>query len=240
MQRYFTNQVLDTGTTYEVAENDIHHMKNVMRFQPDDVFEMVDAHKKLYICTVTDVTDTISYEVTSEQRANTELPVSIKIICPLLKGEKFDWMLQKATELGATAFIIYEADRSIVKLDEKKKRKRLERYQKIVKEASEQSKRLNIPDIYFAGKLDDVNVQNDSAVFFAFEGLAGHASKSLKYHTGFKDLSQVSFIFGPEGGFSEREIKISENFTSVSLGTRILRAETAPLYFLSAVSLMVD
>lgn len=240
MQRYFTDKQLSPGENHQVESSDFHHMKNVMRFQEDDTFEIVDVNRKLFLCSVIDVNQSIAYQVVSEEMTDTELPLKVTIVCPLLKGEKFDWMIQKSTELGADEFIIYEADRSIVKLDGKKRNKRLERYEKIIKEASEQSKRLKIPEIKFSGKLETVSFERASDVFFAFEGLAGDASKSLKNYTDFKDKNQISFIFGPEGGFSEQEVKTAENFTKIRLGTRILRAETAPLYFLAAVSLIMD
>lgn len=241
MQRYFTNQILKTGGVLEVQKSDTHHMKNVMRFQPNDTFEMVDADKNVFICSVTEVNDSIQYKVVSQESSDTELPVKVRIICPLLKGEKFEWMLQKTTELGASEFVIYEADRSIVKLDDKKRQKRLQRYEKVVKEASEQSKRLVIPRISFAGKLNHVDVSGDEEVYFAYEDLSTDQSKALKKHMdNIESKKQIAFIFGPEGGFSEHEVKTAENFTNVRLGTRILRAETAPLYFLSAVSLIVD
>lgn len=241
MQRYFTEKELSIGQQNNVESDEAHHMKNVMRFRVDDTFEMVDSKKSLYICKVVEVNSTITYEAVSEKNSDTELPVKVTVVCPLLKGEKFDWMLQKATELGAAEFIIYEADRSIVKLDEKKRHKRMLRFEKIIKEASEQSKRLNIPQISYNGKLDNLNATHNDPVFWAFEGLAEDETKSLKHFIHcFKEQDSLIFVFGPEGGFSEREIGLANTFTPVRLGTRILRAETAPLYFLSAVSFAVD
>src|SRR5690625_4087806 len=138
-------------------------MINVMRFRVDDEFEMVDGLKNVYLCKILNIEEqTLIYQPVEKYEDNSEMPVRVTIVCPMLKGEKFEWMLQKSTELGASEFIIYEADRSIVKLDDKKKEKKLIRYRKVIKEASEQSKRTVIPEIYFDGKLKQLDLSGRS------------------------------------------------------------------------------
>src|SRR5699024_5675980 len=151
-------------------DTDIHHMKNVMRFKPSHQFHMVDAARKAFLCEVTDVDDTLHYKVIYELDEDPELPVEISVFCPLLKGEKFEWMIQKSTELGAHRFEIFDADRSIVKLDPKKREKRLHRYQKIIREAAEQSRRNTVPGIDFSHSLKTSDFSDFNAVLFAYEG----------------------------------------------------------------------
>lgn len=241
MQRYFTSEKLNLNEQYEIENEDTHHMINVMRFRIDDNFEMVDGKKAGYQCKIIAVEGRkVTYITEQELDSNTESPVEITVVCPLLKGEKFEWMLQKSTELGASRFIIYDADRSIVKLDAKKRKKRLERFKKVVREASEQSRRFTIPDVYFEGKLHDMDFNDYDSVIIAFEGYAGQASKSFSSLQSIHPDAKIAFIFGPEGGLTEQEVEADDAFIPLSLGPRILRAETAPLYFLASVSSIVE
>lgn len=227
--------------SYTVEDEYTHHMKNVMRLRVDDEFEMVDKSHRLFQCKIIEMDRHIEYEVTREKESDAELPVYVTIVCPLLKGEKFDWMIQKSTELGAHHFKIYDADRSIVKLDDKKRHKRLERFKKIVTEASEQSGRLRIPEVEFSGSLPSLDFDGEDHIFIAYEHHAGDGEMSLGAHMErVTPESSISFIFGPEGGLTEREVTAYEQFHPVSLGSRILRAETAPLYFLTAVGLSLE
>ncbi len=241
MQRYFTTDKLNVNEQYEIDNGDTHHMINVMRFRVDDDFEMVDSGKAVYMCRITGIEGRkVAFRTERQVEADTESPVEVTIVCPLLKGEKFEWMLQKSTELGAARFIIYEADRSIVRLDAKKKEKRLIRFEKVVKEASEQSRRLVIPEIHFEGRLESMDFKDHDSAIIAFEGYAGHKAKSFSSLGEIAAGRKIAFIFGPEGGLTEGEVGADARFIPLSLGPRILRAETAPLYFLAAVSSFLE
>lgn len=236
MQRYFTEELLIIGEVY-ASGSDTHHMKNVMRFREGQAFHMVDQTRTAFLCEVVDVDDSVHYKAVSEIDESPELPVETSVFCPLLKGEKFEWMIQKSTELGAFHFSIFDADRSIVKLDEKKQSKRLERYGKVVKEAGEQSRRNLIPQIQFAGALKTIDFSAFDAVLFAYEGNIHNPATGMdKVLKSLKPNSRIAFVFGPEGGFSDEEVELMDAHHSVRLGARILRAETAPLYALSAIS----
>lgn len=237
MQRYFTDERLIEGETFISGGADTHHMKNVMRFKPSQQFHMVDAAKKAFLCEVTGVDEVIHYKAVYELDEDPELPVETTVFCPLLKGEKFDWMIQKATELGAHHFKIFDADRSIVKLDHKKRTKRLQRYQKIIREAAEQSRRNSLPDIDFSTSLKKSDFSGFSTVLFAYEANVGHPAASMDKVLGnLSENQKIALVFGPEGGFTESEVQVMEDYHSIRLGARILRAETAPLYALSALS----
>ncbi len=241
MQRYFTDETLTVDEVFAASAGDTHHMKNVMRFRPEDTFHMVDGDQHTFLCEVISVEETVECRVLEAVEESPELPVHVFLYCPLLKGEKFDWMIQKATELGAHAFRIYDADRSIVKLDDKKRGKRLERYGKIIREASEQSRRQHIPDISFVPAVKQLSFEEFDHVLFAFEGNASNPAAAL--HEALQSLREgdhIAFIFGPEGGFTESETEELSSHNSIRLGPRILRAETAPLYALSAISAKLE
>ncbi|WP_411844261.1 RsmE family RNA methyltransferase [Salinicoccus sp. HZC-1] len=236
MQRYFTEETLIAGEVY-VSGSDTHHMKNVMRFREGQAFHMVDRTRTAFLCEVVDVDDSVHFKVMSKIDESPELPVEISVFCPLLKGEKFEWMIQKSTELGAFDFNIFDAERSVVKLDEKKRSKRLTRYEKVIKEAGEQSRRNLIPEIHFAGTLKDIDFNAFDAVLFAYEGNVNKPAASMnQVLETLKKNSRIAFVFGPEGGFSDVETDLMDAYHSVRLGARILRAETAPLYALAAIS----
>lgn len=233
MQRYFIDSKLKLNEVYQNLDKDAHHILNVMRMSLDDKFQVVDNTGNLFIAKIIEQ-NPFTYQVIEELETTTK-SIKTTVICPLLKGEKFDFMIQKATELGADRFLIYEADHAVVKLEHKKKKNRLIRYQKIIQGASEQSKRLDVPSIEFVGKLENLNLNEYDLNLFAYENLNYGPSltliEALNTHSEFKN---ISIIFGPEGGFSTRETEI-ELITHVKLGQRILRAETAPLYVLSVI-----
>lgn len=235
MQRYFSTLKLAVGAEVVMSADDSHHILTVMRMSEGAEIEVVDADASLFIAEITDVSKTVVVTIVQRIELNTELPVETTIIIPLLKGDKLDWLLQKATELGAHDFHIYEAERAVVKLDDKKRKKRTERFVKIVKEAAEQSKRLRIPKIKFVGKLSSLDSGEYGNLMVAYEGAALDESKHLS-HALTPGVTKVGCIFGPEGGFSSSELESLNNAMTIRLGPRILRAETAPLYFLSAVS----
>jgi 16S rRNA (uracil1498-N3)-methyltransferase len=146
-----------------------------------------------------------------------------------------DYILQKTTELGVNEIIPFMANRSLIKLDNRKDKK-IERWQKIVKEASEQSKREVVPKVNNFMQLSDlVNLKEYDMKFLC---TVNENSQNIK-----KELSNISrsarilFVIGPEGGFTkEEEITLIENgFISLSLGSSVLRTETASIFIMSVV-----
>ena len=239
MQRYFSEFRLTLGDEVLMNADDSHHIRTVTRMGEGDEVEVVDSGSALFVGEIVTVDGAVRLRVASQLDAQTELPVKTTIIVPLLKGDKLDWLLQKATELGAHAFHLYDSERAVVKLDAGKLEKRIARFEKIVKEAAEQSKRLVVPEIKHVGKVGLVSERDYGKLMIAYEGAALDESKSLS-HVFDDNLSEVGCIFGPEGGFSERELELLSEATTIRLGPRILRAETAPLYFLSAMSFKYD
>ena len=196
-----------------------------------------------YIAEITQImTDGVTVKKIEGSIPSNEMQVKVTIACGLPKGDKLDLIVQKGTELGMSSIIPFEAERSIVKWDTKKGDKKVERLRKIAKEAAEQCHRTIIPDILAPMSFKQLlqESRNYDIRFFADEEDAkgtdpNRIADRLKnvYHK-----QTVFVVFGPEGGLSRKEAEImtSAGFLSVSLGPRILRTETAPLYFLSAMS----
>lgn len=233
MQRYFIEGIIALNETYVMDTKHIHHIKNVMRAKIEDEFNVVDQTGSVYLVQLTDL-EPVTYKVAEKIVAEVELPVNITLYSPLLKGDKMDVVIQKSTELGAHEFILYKAERSVVKLNAKKEDSRLTRYEKIAREAAEQSRRTKIPKISFAESLKTIDFKQYDLVLFAYEdnNLTG---RSIKAVLDSAKAQTIAVVFGPEGGFSEKEAEIFKSYENVALGRRILRAETAPLYALSVI-----
>nr|MDH3164192.1 16S rRNA (uracil(1498)-N(3))-methyltransferase [Bacillus licheniformis] len=246
MQRYFieqSKQEVTAAPAFSIKGEDVHHIATVMRMSPGD--EVIccakDGHEaKCRIESVTKEEVLLSViEWTGETR---ELPVQIHIANGLPKGDKLEWIIQKGTELGASSFIPFQASRSVVKLDEKKAKKKRERWAKIAKEAREQSHRNAIPDVApvhtFQRLLESLEDFDKCVVAYEESSKQGETSRFQSVLKSLSEGSSVLMVFGPEGGFTEEEIEAlkEKGALACGLGPRILRAETAPLYALAAVS----
>ena len=187
-----------------------------------------------------------SLEILEELADNTELPVQVTIASGFPKGDKLEFITQKATELGASAIWGFPADWSVAKWDGKKLAKKSEKLEKIAQGAAEQSKRNRIPEVELFDKKADFLAQlaQFDSVIVAYEESAkeGESAALIRALSGLAAGAKILFIFGPEGGLSPDEIAAFGQAGAVSsgLGPRILRAETAPLYALTAVSVMLE
>lgn len=231
MQRYFSQE--KDGNCLILDFSEIHHIKNVMRYQKGDKIECI-FEEKLYVCKIISPSQNL-VEIIEELKDNNESDIDITIAIALVKEQKMDLILQKLTELGVTRIIPVAMERSVVKLDAAKFLKKKVRWQRIVKEAAEQSKRNKIPEITELYSIDDLKNINSYHKFICStkcpENLINdYLQKSLDYAT-------ITFVIGPEGGISEKEeCLLEENgFIRVSLGRRIMRVETAAIYVASIV-----
>ena len=230
MQRYFAKDKIENKIILE--ESDLRHIKTVMRMQDNDEIEVV-FDNKLYLCCIENVKLNLQISVKKELKKDTKNQ-EITLIIPILKEQKMDYILQKSTELGVTKIIPVTTERTLVKLDEKGFLKKLERWNKICKEASEQSKRLDIPLIQNMVKLNDLKCMDGVSIV-----CSTITSNSIKTSFQNKPLcDKINIVIGPEGGLSKKEEEFLNNigFESVSLGKRILRVETAPLMVLSILN----
>ncbi|GGM31185.1 ribosomal RNA small subunit methyltransferase E [Paraliobacillus quinghaiensis] len=243
MQRYFVPAINFSDNTVTIEGDDVHHITRVMRMESGDEIICNHPSGKAAICKILTVSDqevVVSINNWLEQSA--ELPIHVTVAQGLPKGDKLELILQKGTELGATGFIPFQASRSVVKWDNKKVAKKIERFKKIVKEASEQSHRTILPHVESIETIQSL-VANSAFYdhkFVAYEETTRELpTKKLSYY--FDQITtgeKVLICIGPEGGFSESEItKLhTAGFESIRLGPRILRTETAALYALASLS----
>ena len=242
MQRYFINQVVQSvGEKISVLKDQEHHMVKVMRMNIEESCEVVDEKEQLYIAKITQLSP-LELTIEEHKEQNVELPIDVTIFVGLSKGDKLETIVQKATELGVYTIVPVEMKRNMVKWTKDKYQKKIERLQKIAQEAAEQSHRLHVPKVLDLMTLkESVILANQSTkALVAFEEVAkeGEAAVFLQTLTSLQKGDSIAFYFGPEGGFDLQEIEYlnSQEVHSCALGPRILRAETAPMYALAAVS----
>ena len=244
MQQYFIKG--NPQSPLVVTDKDTaKHMFSVMRLKEGDQVTLVfdDGIKRL--ARVLDV-ETHQFELLEELADNVELPVQVTIASGFPKGDKLELITQKVTELGASAIWGFPADWSVAKWDGKKLAKKSEKLEKIAQGAAEQSKRNLIPEVrLFDKKAAFLAALADfDTIIVAYEESAkeGESAALVEAVRGLDKGDKLLFIFGPEGGLSPDEIAAFGQAGAVSagLGPRILRAETAPLYALTAVSVMLE
>ena len=244
MQQYFVKGSAISPVNIEDKETS-KHMFQVMRLKENDEVTLVfdDGIKRL--ARVVNV-ESRQLELVEELADNVELPVQVTIASGFPKGDKLEFITQKVTELGASQIWAFPADWSVAKWDGKKLGKKVEKLEKIALGAAEQSKRNLVPSVTLFEKKADFLSQLDQfdSIVVAYEESAkeGEAAALIQAITSLEKGAKLLFIFGPEGGLSPAEI---ESFTAkgavlAGLGPRILRAETAPLYALSAISVLLE
>ena len=236
MQRYFSN--VDNNFIVHLTPNDEHHILHVMRMKKGDEIEVV-SDGKVFLCRV-DSVNPLMVSAIHEIENDVELKEDVTLLFALAKGDKIDLVLQKATELGVKKVALIASERTVVKYDEKDIDKKLVRFNKIMKEASEQSHRIIVPTL-----LGIFNLKNLPKEVFSDLNYVAYEKDANDTSGAFSNLSKgksISILIGPEGGFSEQEINhlTNQGFIRTSLGKRILRAETAAIYSLSVIGYLLE
>ena len=179
-------------------------------------------------------------KVIEEIKETGESRIKITLYMGLIKGEKWDYLIQKACECGVYSIVPAMSSRSVVKIKEEKNDRKLERWNKIAAEACEQCKRVHQVEV--SNPIELKNIQpDDSLKLIAYEDADVHGSNMAKLLIN-NDKNDISILIGPEGGFSKEEVKHMQSmgYQCISLGTRIFRAETAALFALNAITYHYD
>ncbi len=219
-----------------ISDSDyFHKISRVLRLRENDQIILLDGNGLIYNAQINSFFSRgIQCRLLSRRSINSEPQLKITIAQSLIKGPRFDYSLQKNTEIGVHEFIPITTERTIIKLDEHEHSrdldKRIDRYQKIVRDSAEQSERGLIPkvqNIMSIEELTKVNLANYDLKLICLERSQTNGIKEVLNSIQDK-VQKVLILIGPEGGFTEPEAKLatSKGFTSVSLGKRIYRAET--------------
>lgn len=235
MQEYFAIERKDNE--FILSNQDIFHIEKVLRMKQGDHI-VVTYEEEKYDCIVS-FSHGIKINIISKLEIDNELTCDVTLVYGIPKKDKFELVIQKSCELGVSHIVPFLAKRSIPVLDDKNTTKKLERWNMIAKEACEQSKRNNKVTIDNPVKLSEVLNYKSELNLIAYEDLSCSGSKHL-FELLESNPKSVTIVVGPEGGFDSREVEYltSNGFISVSLGKRILRSETAPLYMLSVIGFM--
>lgn len=232
MQRYFSSKKIDDKLI--LNEDDIYHIKTVMRMKDND--NIIVVYKKIaYLCCLENVKENIEIRIEKELEKVEYNTPNITLIIPILKEQKMDLILQKATELGVNEIIPIITNRSIIKLKESDYDKKLTRWMRIVKEASEQSHRIDIPNITTIKMIPELDKIEGKKLVCSTKEKTKNIKLVMK---NIKTCDKINLVVGPEGGLTEKEEEqLNEiGFESITLGNRILRVETVPLFLLSIIN----
>lgn len=231
MPRFFVDEI--KSENFEISGEDAHHIVKSLRMKKGEKLTFCDKNQMEFNCEIVGFeSEKVSLKVLSKNLCKTEPPLSITLFQALPKSDKMDFIVQKSVEIGVIEIVPIITSRCISRPDDKALQKKLIRWNKISKEASEQSGRGIIPKVQPLKSFQDVTLSlNEFDQTFVFYEKGG---ASLQ-RTLSPQSKKIAVIIGPEGGFEEREInELKEKGAIVStLGKRILRAETAPLVALS-------
>jgi len=230
MYNFFVDEQARAGDRFHISGKDHNHICNVLRMQIGDTF-LVSCAGTSSLCRLSGMyEDAVEAEILEEDYRNTELPVRFYLFQGLPKGDKLELIIQKTVELGVVGIIPVEMSRCVMKLDEKKKKARRERWQSIAESAAKQSKRNVIPEVsevmtykQAMGKAAELDL-----FLVPYENERGMAATREALSRIMPGMS-VGILVGPEGGFDDKEIDLARQAGAavISLGSRILRAETA-------------
>ena len=221
-----------------IAGSDVNHIKNVLRMKIGEEIAVSNGiDGKEYRCGIEEFgEDEVICTLRFVKEDGVELPSKIYLFQGLPKADKMELIIQKAVELGVYEIIPVAAKRAVVKLDEKKAKSKIVRWQGIAEAAAKQSKRAIIPEIKNVMSMKEAiaYAQSIDVKLIPYE-LAENISKTKKIIGGLQPGQSVAIFIGPEGGFEEKEITdaMENGITPITLGKRILRTETAGFTVLS-------
>lgn len=237
MYHFFVTPEQVKGEEILIEGSDVNHIKNVLRMKIGEELQISDGNNKKYLCEIASMTsDEVCVHIKEELISDTELPSKLYLFQGLPKSDKMEFIVQKAVELGVYEIIPVATKRAVVKLDDKKAAKKVERWNSISEGGAKQSGRNVIPEvkqvmsykeaIQYAGSLDIILIPYELA-----EGM----EETRQIIESILPGQSVGIFIGPEGGFETQEVEyaIENGAKAITLGKRILRTETAGLTTLS-------
>lgn len=235
MPRFYSPPPLPTGGAFELPPDAAHHASRVLRLREGDSVQIFDGIGNECRGVITELGGkrVVVGKITSGE-VNRESPLQVTLAQALSSSEKMDWVIQKATELGATEIHPLDTERSVARLPAERAAKRLEHWRQVAIAACEQCGRNRLPDIHapldIMAWLQHMKGLPDTKLILLPEGTAS-------LHTQPKPQGRVVLLIGAEGGFTqaESEAALRCGFTPVRLGARVLRTETAAVAGLAAL-----
>lgn len=243
MQQFFSREILREGLRFRLPEEERHHLITVLRMRDGEEIRVVDGGKTPFLCRIHPEKKALDCEVLERLSECRETPIPVILALASIKRERWEWALQKSTELGVSRIIPLVTDRTVVKYDDKKR----ERQEKILVEAAEQSERHAVPALSDSLRLCDAPSALSGTVFFCSERsdaqpLIQAVGAALARRGDADRYEPLTVVVGPEGGFTDAEKDLAEEagWIPVSLGPRILRAETAAVFAAGLLAQFAD
>ncbi|QHX36583.1 16S rRNA (uracil(1498)-N(3))-methyltransferase [Spiroplasma sp. BIUS-1] len=232
MHSFFIDKInLDT---FEIKNDDFHHIKNVIKLKENEQIFCIFENEK-YLCNISKITEDTCVAKIIDKVSSNNKQYEVNLILGIIREQKWDYVLQKATELGVDKIIPVEFKRNVVKIESKKEDSKINRWISICQSAAKQSKRTSIPKIMNVVKdLNELDKYKSDLNLVCWEEEKNNfIKKEIK-----KEFSSINIVIGPEGGISSEEISKlnSIGYNNVSLGDNIMRAETVPLFVLSCIN----
>lgn len=241
MPRFFTDSIAAVGETFPLLGDDARHIALALRMHTGDEIAVSDGAGNTAVCSLEEIAPTaVLCHVLSVSPSESELPVTVRLYQGCPKGDKLELIVQKATELGVHAIIPFVSRRCVSRPKAEKHDRMTERLARIAREAAGQSGRGLIPEVLppmsFSAALADA-VATSERILFCYEEEKTLSLRCVLEEAKAAGVRSLAVFVGSEGGFApeEAEEAARAGARSVSLGRRILRAETAPLFALAAV-----
>lgn len=244
MHRFFVDRSQVTEDKVFITGGDVNHIKNVLRMKTGDEIQVSDGSNRVRLCRISQMEgEEIEAKILSVEESFAELPAQIYLFQGIPKGDKMEWIIQKAVELGVYAIVPMMTNRVVVKLDKKKEENRLKRWNLIAESAAKQSGRTVIPEVLPVMGFEEVcnNIQEFECKMIPYECAKG-MKQTQKLVEGIQPGNRVGILIGPEGGFEKDEVEMAlqNGIEAVSLGNRILRTETAGMVVLGVMMFYLE
>ena len=232
-RRFFDDQEFQAGVATELGANASHHIGKVLRMAVGDELVVFNGHGGEWSARILAVgKKAVTVEPLAFVADDRTAPLAVTVALPMIKGERMDYAIQKATELGAAQIVVLDTERCEVRLKGERQEKKLGQWQQVAISACEQCGLNRPPQVtgvrslkdWLSGDLPDLR-------------LIAHPGKSPFSPAALKGTAELALLPGPEGGFSDEELRAAEEngFVAFALGNRVLRAETAPVALLAAL-----
>ena len=236
MHRFFVPSEGFSEKTVTIKGSDVNHIRTVLRMKPGDKVEVIDPQGFQYEVVLAVVKkDCVQGEILSRIELQTESPVNIRMGQALIKGNAFDLLVRKATELGAHSVAGVRTQRCVGRLAKESESRRTERWQRIAEEASKQCGRSKVPKVHLTVLSLEEFCQGSSDCDLKLVFWEGEQKTRLQDITAPDSVASIAFLAGPEGGWAAEEIDflIQQGFQTVTLGPRLLKADSVSLVILS-------
>lgn len=245
MYNFFVEPSQIQGNDIMITGSDVNHIKNVLRMRVGEELSVSNGiDQKEYRCGIKEFgEDFVRCSLRFIKEDGMELPSRVYLFQGLPKADKMEFIIQKAVELGIYEVIPVATKRAVVKLDEKKAKNKIARWQGIAEAAAKQSKRRIIPNIHQVMSMKEaIGYASDMDVRLIPYELAEGMDETKKIISSLKAGQSIAVFIGPEGGFEENEIEdaIREGICPVTMGRRILRTETAGLTILAWIMYQLE